>query len=61
MGKEKETIAHDAETWIERGDRAVKSEKWEESIELYRRAIEINPRHAFAYFKRGSSYIALEK
>ena len=51
----------DADTWIERGDNASKLEKWDESLECYRRAIEINPRHAFAYFKRGNVYLSIEK
>ena len=58
MAKEKNIV--DSEEWIEIGDSSVKEGKFDEAIHCYTKAIGINPRAAFAYFKRGSVLMTLE-
>ena len=49
----------EADIWIGRGDEFAKSGDNSKALECYGKAIEINPRASFAYFKRSQVFVAL--
>ncbi len=51
----------ESELWLDRGDEFVKSGDNEKALECYKKALEINPRAAFGYFKRGQLYMNLNR
>lgn len=49
----------EAEVWVERGDEFLKQQDTEKAIECYTRAINLNPRLAHAFFKRGNIFVMI--
>ena len=49
-------ILHKEKEWFEKGDKALVAKKYDEAIDCYKKAIEINPDYAKAHFNLGVAY-----
>ena len=45
-----------AAEWLEKGGNSLERERWDESLQHFNQAIQLNPRYADAYFARGAAY-----
>ena len=48
--------SHKGKEWFEKGDKALLAKKYDEAIDCYKKAIEINPDYAAAHNNLGHAY-----